>query len=120
VPDLEIVYSDMHGLHGGETIAIRGSGEGIAERRTHGSSPPRSREVKVKRADIDRLIALLIEIEAWEQREPDRDPVPDESRAGLRVRAGGVGGGFWEWYNDMDRNRRLARVKKLIEELVPE
>ncbi len=113
-----VLYTDMHGMHGGETLVIKGSGEASMERRKHGGSPLETRTLRLARPDMERLIALLIEVEVWQQREPERTPVPDESRAQVRVQAGGVEGGFWEWYNDMGERKRLGRIKELMESLI--
>jgi hypothetical protein len=56
----------------------------------------------------------LLEIKAWEQRMPERAPVPDESRATLALRAGDIETSIWEWYNDLAKNTRLARVRSLL------
>jgi hypothetical protein len=58
-----------------------------------------------------------LEIEAWEQRVPDREAVPDESRVRLSVRAGGLESLIWEWYNDLHGHDRIVRVKRLLEEI---
>jgi hypothetical protein len=116
--DFEVFYSDMHGLHGGETIIVKGSGDASLERRAHGGADPQTKTTHVKPADLAKLAALLIEIQVWEQREPDRPAVPDESRAGVGVRGADESAGFWEWYNDMKKNQRLLRVKELLESLV--
>jgi hypothetical protein len=61
---------------------------------------------------------LLLEIRVWEQLTPEWPPVPDESRAVLTLRAGGDEVTIWEWYNDLGKNARLARVRALLLELV--
>ncbi|HYH83292.1 MAG TPA: hypothetical protein VEX86_26095 [Longimicrobium sp.] len=107
--DLVVRYSDMHGMHGGTTISLTAHGTvqsrtvdprtGSSERR--GTIPPDS---------VRAVIQLLVELAAWEQRTPPRPPVPDESAAGLTIRAGGEEVRIWEWYNDMATNARLVRV----------
>jgi hypothetical protein len=44
--------------------------------------------------------------------------VPDESRAVLTLRTGGDEATIWEWYNDLGKNARQARVRALLLELV--
>ncbi len=107
--DLVVRYSDMHGMHGGTTISLTADGKvesrtvdprtGLSERR--GTIPPDS---------VRAVIQLLVELAAWEQRTPPRRPVPDESAAGLTIRAGGEEARIWEWYNEMGTNARLSRV----------
>ena len=107
--DLVVRYSDMHGMHGGTTISLTANGavesrtvdhrSGLSERR--GTIPPDS---------VRAVVQLLVELAAWEQRTPPRRPVPDESAAGLTIRAGGEEVSIWEWYNDMGTNARLIRV----------
>ena len=63
------------------------------------------------------LVDLLVSIEAWEQRVPEREPLPDESRAYLRVTIGEDSTTIWEWYNDLSGNDRIARVKAFLETL---
>ena len=83
---LSVSYSDMHGLHGGLEPEDLGDGHQPAGRayaggRTESSGRP---------CDLRRLIALLIELAAWEQRVPDARPVPDESRAHVRIGSPGA------------------------------
>ena len=113
--DLEVAYSDTSSMYGGEIIIVNGSGEASVERHR---AAPEKRTVRVARGDLERLTALLVEIEVWEQREPDREPVFDESRAALRVRTAGKTTLLWERYNDMEHNQRLVRVRALLEALV--
>ncbi len=49
--------------------------------------------------------------------EPDRMAIPDESRASLTISAGGAESEIWEWYNDLDDNRRLSRIRDTMKRL---
>ena len=115
--DLMIIYSDMHGLWGGVTITL--STDGAYERleRKRGAGVPDVIRSTVVPAHVRDVVRLLIEIKAWEQRTPERVPVPDESSATLTLRAGGVEASIWEWQNDLAKNARLARVRGLLLEL---
>ena len=115
--DLTITYSDMHGLWGGITVTL--STDGAYERleRKPGAGVPDLVRGAVAPARVRDVVRLLSEISAWEQRTPERMPVPDESRATLTLRAGGVEASIWEWYNDLTKNARLTRVRSLLLEL---
>lgn len=106
--DLEVVYDDMHGMHGGTTIRLDADGTLVSRHMERGELTERSGRVPAD--SVRALIGLLVELQAWEQRTPPRRPVPDESAAGLRIVAGGEQARIWEWFNDMGRNQRLSRV----------
>lgn len=109
-----VTYDDMHGLHGGLTLTIHGDGrvEQKAVREKAGA-PKQS----VSRADLQRLVALLIELAAWDQRVPARRPVPDESRANLRITLDGNTSVIWEWFNDLEKHQRISRVRQLMKDI---
>lgn len=115
--DLEVVYDDMHGLHGGETITLHGDGTIQAVRREPPDSPQLEYEAQVEPADLLEIVELLLDIEAWEQEVPERILVPDESMARLHVRGAGLEAGMWEFYNDLEGLGRLVRVKRALEAL---
>jgi hypothetical protein len=71
------------------------------------------------RAPFGRSSSTLETWSSWEQRVPERPPVPDEGRASLRIELGNLEGGFWEWYNDLGEHDRLLRVSALLADLVP-
>jgi hypothetical protein len=111
-----IVYSDMHGLWGGSTLAL--APDGAYRRDTVDPRGPAERaEVAVDPARHRALAALLIELKAWKQRVPERPAVPDESRATLTIRCGGAEARIWEWYNDLGKHRRIARVVEALRAL---
>jgi hypothetical protein len=72
----------------------------------------------VARGQLLELIRLLVETEAWEQRAPERTPVPDEARATLLIRAGGQESTTWELTHEMTRSRRLILIKDKMSEIV--
>lgn len=116
--DLVVVYDDLHAIHGGTMIELSGDGRATRIDRARGSRPKKTTR-RVGKAQLSELIAELVSIEAWKQKTRERAPAPDESRAELSVSLGGTSAGFWEWYNDLARNRRLALVKERLERLVP-
>lgn len=111
---LSVTYDDMHGLHGGLTLTIHGDGriEQQAVREKAGQT-----KSAVDSADLRRLLALLQEVAAWEQRVPQRRAVPDESRCQLRITLDGHSSVIWEWYNDMPKNQRIIRVRELMKQI---
>jgi hypothetical protein len=117
--DLVITYDAMHPFHGGTIVEVHGDGLALRRSRRQGELQARIRQVELSEQELLGLLALLVELEAWEQREPPRAPLPDEGRAELRVVIGGREGGFWEWYNDMGRHDRLLRIATRMTELVP-
>ncbi len=119
-PDgLEVVYSDMHAFHGGETLTVKGDmltgkyliRQGVSPEQIE--PPPR----KMTAQQLHTLVELLLEIEAWEQRVPERTPVPDESRASLSIKVGELQSSIWEWFNDLSGNDRMVKVKHLLKEI---
>lgn len=115
--DLTITYDDMHGLWGGSTITVRGHGG--MERQTKEIGAP---EAVVTRKQIDgrelvELVRLLVELEAWEQRTADEQPVAGESRASLTISVKGSTSRVWERVNEMPLNNRLIQIKTCLENL---
>ena len=106
--DLVVRYSDMHGMHGGSTISLSGSGALQSEQ--VGQNGRTSRSGTLSSDSVRAIVQLLVELEAWEQRTPPRRPVPDESAAGLTIRVAGQEARIWEWYNEMGANDRLSRI----------
>lgn len=111
---LTVTYDDLHGLHGGLKLTVRGDGrvEQNAVREKVGQ--PKS---AVAAVDLQRLVALLVELAAWEQRVPNRMPVPDESRASLSIKLDEKSSTIWEWYNDLGKNQRIVRVRELMKQI---
>jgi hypothetical protein len=67
---------------------------------------------------LSALVRLLVELEAWEQRTPPAEPLPDESRATLTISVGGQTSAVWERYNDMAENARLSLVREKMRDLL--
>jgi len=110
--DLLITYSDLHAFHGGLEIVVDGLG--------HVQQVALREEVKepgdLTREEMTQLINLIIELEAWKQIVPERTPLPDESRAILRIQAGESESQMWEWYNDMFGNNRLIQIREIMKQ----
>lgn len=115
--DLELVYDDMHALHGGVTIEIA-EGKGKITERKRGGQDPEVTTGEVTAKELMSLVKLLVELEAWEQRTEERTLVPDESLARLEIQVGGHEAGFWEFYNDMGENNRLSRIRDRMKSVV--
>jgi hypothetical protein len=115
--DLTITYDDMHGLWGGSTIVVDGKGTGERRERGRGDSKPAVLNKSISKQQLLELVKLLIEHEAWEQRTPDRDPAADESRASLKIQVDGQSSNIWEWFNDMEQNKRLIKIKEMMTQL---
>jgi hypothetical protein len=112
-PDFVVTYSDEHGMHGGMRVSL--SADGTYSWRTYSQQEGSSKaEGRVSEEAVRDVIALLVQLRAWEQVTPPRQPVPDESRAGLQIRAGGEEATMWEWFNDMGVNNRLIQVSSRL------
>jgi len=117
---LTIIYSDMHGLWGGVTVTLSASGAYERLERKRGAGVPETIRGSVAPVRVKEVVRLLIELKVCEQYTPERAPVPDESQATLVLRSGGAEASIWEWYNDLARNARLARVRSRLLELAAE
>ena len=117
--DLMVVYDDVHPLYGGTTIEVRGNGTVRRSDRSRGQAKARVKTGKANREDLAKLIRELVDLEAWTQKTVERSAVPDESRAELKITIGDNTGGFWEWYNELERNKRLSRIRERLDHLVP-
>lgn len=111
-----VTYSDMHGLWGGTTLTVEADGRYTRVQAEPGQ-PPQRVDARVDPARHRALVGLLIELKIWQQRVPKRIAVPDESTASLRIRCGTAEAAIWEWYNDLDKHRRIARVRNALRAL---
>ena len=118
-PDLVITYDAMHPFHGGTVVEIRGDGVALRTSRRRGDQQSSIRQHQVRPNDVLALLDLLVVLRVWEQRVPERSPVPGEGRASVLIEFDGRQAGFWEWYNDMGEHDRLLRISALMTELVP-
>lgn len=111
-----VVYSDAHGLWGGVTVSLGADGA-YRHDRVDPDAPSQRTDAVVDTARHRAVAALLVELKAWKQRVPERIAVPDESRAGLTIRCGGAEARIWEWYNDLGKHQRIARVRDALQAL---
>jgi hypothetical protein len=114
----EVEYDDMHAFHGGETLTV--TGDVLTGKYLFSGVEPRQIEpppTTLTGEQLRTLVELLLEIEAWEQRVPARTAVLDESSASLTITIGEIQSSIWEWYNDLNGNDRMLRVKQILEEI---
>jgi hypothetical protein len=116
-PNLTIVYSDMHGLWGGVTVTLSTSGAYELLERARGAIVPDLVRRTVTAAHVEEVIHVLREIRAWEQQALQRTPIPDEVLATLTLKSGDGESSIWELYNNLERNNRLIRVRRLLLDL---
>ena len=114
---LVVVYDDMHGFHGGTTIEI--AADGKASRRDVNRGQESQTTIALSADQMRELLLMLVQIEAWNQHTAERTMVPDESQAKLELRLGDEKAGFWEFFNEMEENKRLSTLKKRLDELIP-
>ena len=110
---LVVTYDDLDGLWGGLRLTIRGTGQ--VKQRAVGEEVGEPQ--KVSQEDLVKLAALLIQHTAWEQRVPDRVPGYDESRARLTIQYGQASVTIWEWYNDLEENRRVNEIADFMKKI---
>lgn len=118
--NLTIVYSDLHGLWGGVTITLSTSGEYELLERKRGVIVPELVRRTIPAAHVQKMIGLLLETRAWGQQALERAPMPDEALATLTLRTGDHEISIWELYNNLERNGRLVRIRRLLLELAKE
>jgi hypothetical protein len=117
---LGIVYSDMHDLWGGVTITLLTDGAYERLERPRDVIVPHLVRRTVSPTYVQEVLQLLREMRAWEQQTLERVPMADEARATLTLRTGDLETTIWELYKNLEKNRRLVRVRKLLIELIRE
>jgi hypothetical protein len=116
-PNLSIVYNDMHGLWGGVTITLSTSGAYERLERARGAIVPELVQRTVTIDQVQSVVRVLLETRAWEQQALQRRPIPDEVLATLTLKSGDAESSIWELYNNLEKNGRLIRVRKLLLDL---
>lgn len=114
--DFTIVYNDMHGLYGGETITVNGDGtlQGVWQLRP---GDVRSEYAgTVSPTSLRELAALLLDLHAWRQDVPEGVFVPDTVFAYCRIYVGTETTDIWELRGQLDR---LGQIRRAMEALVP-
>lgn len=110
-PNFSVQYDDVHGLWGGDWLRVSGDGQYEHRRRERGATEATVTRGTIPAGHIHALARLLLELEAWQQRTPERTPLPDESRATLTIQVGDTAVTIWEWYNELERNGRVVRLR---------
>jgi class 3 adenylate cyclase len=110
---LRIIYEELHPTQEISRIVIQGSGEVRQEGEMLGGDIP-----PLRLAEMENLIRLLIDIEAWEQKIPWRETDSPKGRAYLRVQVEGVSSEIWEWYDELDSSRRMVKVLDQLKKFV--
>ena len=114
---MSVVYDDHSAGFGGERIEL--DQEGVLTLRRFrpalGGEPEVAETVRGQLPPERRveLIALLVEIEAWEQHDMPETSI-NEARASLELRVGSDRSEVWEWTDDLEANQRLSRVEQLL------
>ena len=101
---LRIPYDELHPSQDGPRIVIKGTGTIQRE-----VADPNG-YTNLSLAEIENIVRVLIDMEAWEQRSPYRETASNESRAYLRVQVGGASSEIWEWYDELDSNQRIVKL----------
>ena len=109
-----VKYDDLHPFHGRLTLTIFGTGDGEQKILFPGRAEIAGRTRNVSSIDLKHLVNLLLARKAWEQRIPERSPVPDESRSHLVIRYANDSTTIWEWYNDLPQNQRLVEIREFM------
>jgi len=115
--NLGIVYSDMHGLWGGVTVTLSTNGAYERLERARGAIVPELVQRTVTIDQVQSVVRVLLETRAWEQQALQRRPIPDEVLATLTLKSGDAESSIWELYNNLEKNGRLIRVRKLLLDL---
>lgn len=108
---LRITYEELHPNQDGPRIVIKGTG--AIQREGAGTNG----YTNLGLAEIENLVRVLIDMEAWEQRSPYRETASNESQAYLRVQVGGASSEIWEWYDELDSNQRIVKVVDQLKKL---
>ena len=111
--ELRVTYTDLHGFHGGLRLAVRGDGKVEQEAVRQQAGTPRD----LTEAQVREVIALLVREELWRQKVKERQAVPDESRARVIIELDGKRVETWEWFNDLDKNDRIVRLREKLKAL---
>ena len=114
LPTLSVTYHDLHGFHGGLILTVHGDGriEQQAVRTQVGTL-----KAQVQKSDLRRMVELLVDLAAWQQRVPSAMPIPDESRAHLKIVLEGQHSLIWERYNDLASGKRIIQVRELLKQI---
>src|SRR3989338_2120749 len=108
-----LIYSDMHPLWGGEEIRLENDRNLTRTRRGSDGKEIESTTL-LSTQQRQELRDLLEASEVWEQEEPARAALPDENRAILQLRVTKGETTIWEWFNNLEANNRIKRIRDLL------
>ena len=112
--DLSLVYDDLHGLYGGDRYVIHQQVL-THTHRARGDADPVDRQMKLSNAQLLELARLLHTLALWEQRVPDTQRRPDESRTRLEVTLQGQSASVWERHNDLEATDRIVQGRHMLD-----
>lgn len=107
---LEVEYNDLY-WRGGRKIRLNGSGELTI----HDTDKGMDYATFLSKEKTDQVLRLTVGIEGWQQRIPEREAVPDESRCVFCIKYQTDQSKIWEWYSDLNKVNRIVRFTKLID-----
>ena len=103
---LRVTYEEIHPTQDGPRLIVKGTGQ--VQQEGEGSNAGMYPDLSP--AEVENLVRLLLDIEAWKQRTPWRETASDEIRAYLRVQVGGASSEILKWYDELDDNRRIVQL----------
>jgi hypothetical protein len=109
---LSLTYRGLSAFHGGEDIDLARCHVAVTQQRQRKQT---RWQAQLSMVALPALVRLLLEHEAWVQREPERLAVPDETRANLSIEIGGAKSAIWEWYP----GRRIRGVHDFLMKAAP-
>jgi hypothetical protein len=117
--DLVVIYDDHDRTNGGDRVEVHGDGGLRGDRWRPGQLHGESRYWRgtVPEIPLRALVALLVEIEAWNQEAEEEPGRLDDQRATLTVRLGDDRTTIWEYASDLEARGRIFRVKTHLDAL---
>ncbi len=114
--DLEVSLEDMHPLYGGVRFHLRTDGTIEHTWKGRGDQPEVVQEVLTTEADRQTLVALLLEIQAWDQQVEESTPLPGQIKTQLTLTTSGDDATIWEWHHEMEEAQRIIQIKRWFED----
>lgn len=121
-----ITYDDVHGLYGGFTLSVDGTG--LVQKKTvrviRGQKDVINTTSRAEPAQLNELVRLLVSERLWLRAPYPRAGVPDEGRSRVVMWYTPEGNSkkqceIWEWYNDMEADRRIGKLRDFMLHLLP-
>jgi hypothetical protein len=130
--DLRVLYDDHDALLGGDRIEISGDGHmriwrfrpgfvsatdspeqslGDVEIEVTPQVPPTEERV-LSAEDLSALVAILLEVEPWDQAAEQDETRLDRRRAVLRAELGGARDTCWEWISEIESDD--SRIRRFL------